>query len=395
MAFRQIKSPALADKAVINTKLDESAVQGQAELQGMVNPADCFTLLYDVGSDSLKKIGADDFIASFSTDDISEGTTENSSKYFTDARAKAAVAQDIADAVATESSRASAAETLLQQNIDAEEAARIAADATLTADLAAEVTRAVAREDAIELAYQTADSALTTRIDNIVSNTDPAAALDSLAEIVVAFQNADSVLTASTIANSTAISNEVTRATTAEADLQGQITAEVSARTAGDTALQTALTAEEAAARIAADNALDVRLTTEEGNVDTLQSDLAAEIVRATAAEAVNAQDIADEETRATAAEAANAQSIQDEISARATADTQVRTDMTALINSGDAATLVSAKAHDDLLIGDATVDGTTGNTVTDRIASAEAASKSHADSGVAAEESCTYCRRL
>ena len=385
MAFRQIKSPALADKAVINTKLDESAVQGQAELQGMVNPADCFTLLYDVGSDSLKKIGADDFIASFSTDDIAEGTETNSSKYFTDARAKAAVAQDIADAVATESSRASAAETLLQQNIDAEEAARIAADATLTADLAAEVTRATAREDAIELAYQTADSALTTRIDNIVSNTDPAA-LDSLAEIVTAFQNADSVLTASTIANSTAITNEVTRATTAEADLQSQITAEVTARTSGDTALQTALNTEESA-RIAADNALDARLTTEEGNVDTLQSDLAAEIVRATAAEAVNAQAIQDEEDRATAAEAANAQSIQDEISARATADTQVRTDMTALINSGDAATLVSAKAHDDLLIGDATVDGTTGNTVTARIASAEAASKSHADSGVAAEE--------
>ena len=56
MAFRQIKSPALADKAVINTKLDESAVQGQSTLTGMVNPAECFTLLYDVGSDSLKKI---------------------------------------------------------------------------------------------------------------------------------------------------------------------------------------------------------------------------------------------------------------------------------------------------------------------------------------------------
>ena len=66
MAFRQIKSPALADKAVINTKLDESAVQGQSTLTGMVNPADCFTLLYDVGSDSLKKIGADAFFASFS-----------------------------------------------------------------------------------------------------------------------------------------------------------------------------------------------------------------------------------------------------------------------------------------------------------------------------------------
>ena len=380
MAFRQIKSPALADKAVINTKLDESAVQGQAELQGMLNPADCFTLLYDVGSDSLKKIGADDFFASFSTDDLSEG----SNLYFTDARAKTAVAQDIADAVATETSRAQAAETLLQQNIDAEAATRLAADNALQADIDAEVVRATAREDAIELAYQTADSALTTRIDNIVSNTDPAA-LDSLAEIVVAFQDADSVLTASTIANSTAISNEVTRATTAEADLQSQITAEVSARTAGDTALTNALAAEEAA-RIAGDNALDARMTTEEGNVDNLQTDLAAEVTRATAAEAVLTQDLADEVTRATAAEAANAQSIQDEISARAVADTAVRTDMTALINSGDAATLVSAKAHDDLLIGDATVDGTVGNTVTDRIATAKAEAKSDAEADLAAE---------
>ena len=78
MAFRQIKSPALADKAVINTKLDESAVQGQSTLTGMVNPADCFTLLYDVGSDSLKKIGADAFFASFSTDDLQEGRTNTS-----------------------------------------------------------------------------------------------------------------------------------------------------------------------------------------------------------------------------------------------------------------------------------------------------------------------------
>ena len=124
--------------------------------------------------------------------------------------------------------------------------------------------------------------------------------------------------------------------------------------------LTNALIAEEAA-RIAADNALDARLTTEEGNVDDLQSDLADEITRATVAEAVLTQDLADEVTRATAAEVANAQSIQDEISARAVADTQVRTDMTALINSGDAATLQSAKDHDDLLIGDATVDGTTG----------------------------------
>lgn len=41
MAFRQIKSPALADKAVIDTKLDESAVQGQSTLTGMTDPSTC------------------------------------------------------------------------------------------------------------------------------------------------------------------------------------------------------------------------------------------------------------------------------------------------------------------------------------------------------------------
>ena len=110
MAFRQIKSPALADKAVLNTKLDESAVQGQATLTGMLNPADCFTLLYDVGTDSLKKIGADAFFASFSTDDLQETAT---TQYFTAARAQTAVAGDISSAVLVESNRASAAETLL------------------------------------------------------------------------------------------------------------------------------------------------------------------------------------------------------------------------------------------------------------------------------------------
>ena len=88
-----------------------------------------------------------------------------------------------------------------------------------------------------------------------------------------------------------------------------------------------------------------------------------------------------DEVTRATAAEVHNAQSIQDEISARVVEfDTVVRTDMTALINSGDdSPALQSAKDHDDLLISDATVDGTTGNTVTDRIATVKAEAKADA----------------
>ena len=381
MSFRQIKSPALADKAVIDTKLDESAVQGQSALTGMVDPSQCFTLLYDVGSDSLKKIASDDFFGSFSTSDLTEG----SNLYFTDARAQTAVAQDIADAVAVETSRATTAEGALQTAIDAEVTRATAAEQANATAISNEVTRATTREDAIESGYQSADAALSLRIDNILSNTDETA-LNSLAEIVTAFQDADDVLTASTIANSTAISNEVTRATAAEQANATAISTETTRAQTVEADLQAQITAE-AAARVAGDNALGVRLTTEEGNVDQLQIDLAAEVSRATAAEAVIAQDLADEVSRATAAEAANASSIQDEITARAVADTAVRTDMTALINSGDAATLASAKAHDDLLIGDATVDGTSGNTVTDRIATAKAEAIADADASVAAEQ--------
>ena len=381
MSFRQIKSPALADKAVIDTKLDESAVQGQSSLTGMTDPSQCFTLLYDVGSDSLKKIASDDFFGSFSTSDLVEG----SNLYFTDARAQTAVAQDIADAVAVETSRATTAEGALQTAIDAEVTRATAAEQANATAISNEVTRATTREDAIETGYQSADAALSLRIDNILSNTDETA-LNSLAEIVTAFQNADSVLTASTIANSTAITNEVTRATAAEQANATAISNEVTRATTAEADLQSQINTE-VAARIAGDNALDLRLGVEEGNVDQLQLDLAAEISRATTAEAVIAQDLADEVARATAAEAANASSIQDEITARAVADTAVRTDMTALINSGDAATLASAKAHDDLLIGDATVDGTAGNTVTDRIATAKAEAIADADASVAAEQ--------
>ena len=111
MAFRQIKSPALADKAVINTKLDESAVQGQSTLQGMTDPSSCFTLLYDVGSDSLKKIGADQFFASFSTDDLAEG----SNLYYTADRANADVAQQVNDKVQVETDRAIGEEGRIEQ----------------------------------------------------------------------------------------------------------------------------------------------------------------------------------------------------------------------------------------------------------------------------------------
>ena len=373
MSFRQIKSPALADRSIISTKLDSSAVTGQTSLTGMVNPADCFTLLYDVGSDSLKKISTAAFFGSFDTDDLSEG----SAQYFTPQRAQDAVAADIASAVAVETSRATAAEGVNATSILTETNRATAAEVANATAISTEASRATVRENSIESAYQAADSALSVRIDNILTNTD-SDALNSLAEIVVAFQGADSVLTASTIANSSAISAEVARATAAETANATAISGEVSRATGVEAGLQSSITSE-AATRLSGDQALDARLTVEEGNVDTLQSDLASEISRATAAEGVNASGLAAEITRATGAEAANATNLQSEITARAAADTSVRVDMTALVTAGDAATLVSAKANDDLLIGDVSVDGSAGNTVSDRIASSVSAEETRA----------------
>ena len=331
MAFRQIKSPALADKAVINTKLDESAVQGQSTLQGMVNPADCFTLLYDVGSDSLKKIGADQFFASFSTTDLAEG----SNLYYTADRANADVAAQIDADVLVETQRAQAAETLLQNNIDAEASARAQADVTLQANITAEETRAKAREDSIEAAYQSADAALQQQISNFINNVD-SGSLDSLTEIVEAFQNADDALSASIIANSTAITNEVNRAIAKETEINDRVTVEISRAQSAETSLAGLIGAEETA-RIAGDNALSARLDTEETKSTSLQSQINAEVTRATGEESRIEGRLNDEITRATAAEAANASNISDEIVARAVADNQVRTDLGADIAAAEA----------------------------------------------------------
>ena len=380
MAFRQIKSPALADKAVLNTKLDESAVQGQSALTGMIDPANCFTLLYDVNSDSLKKITAEAFFGSFTTDSLLEGDN----KYFTPERAQAAVASDIASSVLVETNRATAAETLLQSNVDAEASTRAQADVTLQSNITAEETRSKAREDSIEAASQSADTALSTRIDNILSNTD-SAAIDSFVEVIGAFQDADDVLSGSIIANSAAITSEVARATGKETVNATAISVESARATAAEVAITSLLSAEEIA-RIAADAALSARVTTEEQTSTSLQSQVTAEVSRASGAESVLTQGLAAEVTRATGSEAANAQNLQDEIVARGVADTQVRTDIAADIVTSETASKAYADAKDVSMIGDATVDGTTGNTITDRVATAKAGAESVASLDAAAK---------
>lgn len=382
MAFRQIKSGALANQAVLNTKLDTSTIDQQASLSG-VDGLDTF-LVFDNDTQALKKVSSSGLIGSYTTDDISEGTESNSNLYFTDVRAKAAVAQDIADAVAAEATIRAAADTTLTTDLAAETAARAAADTALQTSLDTEVTRATNRENAMESAFQSADTAINTRIDNVLSNVD-SEALNSLAEIVTAFQDADDALSASIITNASAISNEVSRATTKESTIEANLASETTARQGADTTLQTNLT-NETAARVSGDNALDARMTTSEGDITQLETDLAAEISTTDGEVTALQNSVSAEVTRATAAEEANAQGLAAEISARAVADNAVRSDLGADIVTGDNATLVSAQTHDDLLIGDNTVDGTGGNTVTARIATAKSGAESVAAADAAAK---------
>ena len=86
MAFRQIKSPAIADQAVIDSKLDVTAISGQTAVTSL-NENDEF-ILHDTVNSVLKKVRAKNIIASFDTDDLDEGS---SNLYFTDARVESAI----------------------------------------------------------------------------------------------------------------------------------------------------------------------------------------------------------------------------------------------------------------------------------------------------------------
>ena len=149
--------------------------------------------------------------------------------------------------------------------------ATAAALATETSDRAAAISSENARAVAAELA-------LGTRIDNVLHNVD-GVALNSLSEVVVAFQAADGTLngaiTSLASSASSALTAEVSRATAAETALGVRIDGTVSAATA-----------------------LASRVTAAESDINTLESDLAAAVSAVTSS-------LNSEVSRATAAESA------------------------------------------------------------------------------------------
>ena len=97
-------------------------------------------------------------------------------------------------------------------------------------------TKADAAEAAAKAHADAGDANLQGQIDLIVGSSP--ASLDTLQEIVTAFENADSTLTGAVASNSTAISNETSARQNAVQSLQDQIDQEQMARQAGDASLQ-------------------------------------------------------------------------------------------------------------------------------------------------------------
>lgn len=300
-------------------------------------------------------------IAVESSDVITEGSNN---LFFTVVRARDAVSQDIADAVAAEAAsrgaaidaeiaRATSAEAQLAADIAAEAtaraeadsdeaAARIAGDATLqsaidteqaariAADLSEAQTRAAAVDDLqAQLNSVTGGdlSSIQSQIDAIVG-TSPET-LDTIQEVVAAFEGADSDLTSLITGNSstiTAVNQSLTQEVAdrtfavaaekqqredADSDLQSAIDS-LSATVSSNNAAKSSAISTETAARIAGDEgeaasreaAITAEATARVAGDATVQAAVDAEAARATAAEQANASAISAEETRALAAEA-------------------------------------------------------------------------------------------
>ena len=263
------------------------------------------------------------------------------------------------------------ADDLLQDNIDAEELARIAGDTTLQTNLDAEALARTTADDLLQdnidaeaLARTTGDTTLQTnlntveanlqaQINSILSNLDPAA-LDSLTEIVNAFQNADTGLLASinnliaqatadlnqerieriaadaaeTAAritddsiNAAAINVERDRALAAEEVLQDNIDAETLARIAGDTTLQNNLDAVELDLQGQIDAEVLARTTAD----DLLQDNIDAEALTRTTADDTLQDNIDAEALARTTADDLLQDNIDAEALARTTADNQLQ----------------------------------------------------------------------
>ena len=262
-----------------------------------------------------------------------------------------------ATAISSEASTRASADTTLQSNIDAEETAREAADNALQGQITAEVaTRAsavsglisdVAAANTARITGDTNLQAAITSVQNAVNaiTTGTIPALDTIVEVVAAFEAADGNLQSLMSGNSSSISVIDGRVDTLDSDMA--VVKGLASATASTVAVQ------------------DGRLSTEEGNVDSLQTftgigtaldttaaslavainelhgelntavtSISNEITRATTAEGVNDTAITSEESARSAADILLQNNINAEASTRAAADSDLQDDVDAEINA-------------------------------------------------------------
>jgi len=360
------------------------------------------------------------------TDDLTEGETN---LFFSADLARAAVAQDIADAVAQKDELGELADInitsvangqFLRYDLGSTKWVNVTPNTTMIAEgtklyfndaraqaaVAGDISSAVAAE---ATARANADAALQTQIDFITSNVD-AEALDSLTEIVAAFQTADGNLVTTVTSNTTAINNEVTARTNADAALQTELNTTQTGAGLGASGAYTAIGAYNsetnatgghyiggATSLANADKLLDSALkaeatarsgadTTLQANIDNLSDQIT--LIDANLTTAVS--DIADETTARENSDNTLQANIDAEATARENSDNTLQANIDAEANariaadSTEATTRENADAAlaDDLTakIGDGTVNGTEGNTLTDRIATALSSANSYTD---------------
>ena len=330
------------DGRAVNANADAvAAVQAAVDAEAIAARAAEATLTTDLAAEATRATAAEGVLTSAVTTETNRATA-----------AEGVNAQAIADEVV----RATAAEGVLTGAIAAEATTARAAEGVLSTDLAAEVTRATGAEATLttnlsaEVIRATgAEAALGSRIDSALANIDPVA-IDSISEVLAAFQTADGDILASISAlSTTAASNlaaEVTRATAAEAGLASDLAMEASARGNNDAATVASIAAEvtratAAEVAVAADLATEVTRAT--GAEATLTTAIATEATTARAAEGILTVAISNEVARATAAEGVLTTDLANEATARIAGDATAATDATTKANAAQAAAATDA----------------------------------------------------
>lgn len=216
-----------------------SVVQHEEELEGVL----------DLGDLQVTDLSMGDNVITLDQDPASD--SQAARKGYVDAEVSAEATARAAAVSAEASARAAA--------VTAEESARQSADTTLQSNIDAEAS-----------ARASADTALGARIDDILTNSDPAA-LDSLSEIVAAFQaedsNLDNAITTLAANQTSALNTESARAQAAEVAIQADVDANEADGDTDRAAIRSEFAAADSAEEtraLAAEAALGVRIDDEE-----------------------------------------------------------------------------------------------------------------------------------